>query len=228
MRPEAVMIFAAGLGRRMGALTKDRPKPLIEVAGRTLLDHALDLTEAMRPLRRVVNVHDRAGMIRAHLAGRDVAISDETADLLETGGGLRHALPLLGSGPVFTLNSDAVWTGPNPLQTLADAWNGRDEVLLLLVPRQRASGHSGPGDFAVDGQGRLTRGGDLVYTGAQLLQTGGLHAIPQPVFSLNRLWDAAAGRGGLHGVLHPGGWCDVGRPDCLPLAEDLLRGADVR
>jgi len=222
MNPRAAMIFAAGLGTRMGTLTRDRPKPLIPVAGRALIDHALALTEPFHLLRRVVNVHYRAAMIRAHIAGRDIAISDETERLLETGGGLRHALPLLGDGPVFTLNSDAVWTGANPLQALDAAWKPDDEALLLLVPRGEAIGHSGGGDFSIDSQGRLSRGGGLVYTGVQIMRTGGLLAIPEPVFSLNRLWDAAAGRGRLRGLIHTGGWCDVGRPESIALAEELL------
>jgi len=228
MMPQAVMVFAAGLGTRMGALTQDRPKPLIPVAGRALIDHALDLTAPLGPVRRVVNVHYRASLLRAHLAGREVQIADETAALLDTGGGLRAALPLLGDGPVWTLNADAVWTAPNPLQTLARAWDGaRMTALLLLTPLDRATGHRGKGDFALAPDGRLLRGGPLVYLGAQILQTGGLAAIDAPAFSLNRLWDMAAAAGRLFGTLHPGGWCDVGQPESLPLAEALLRRADV-
>lgn len=228
MTPGAILIFAAGHGTRMGALTRDRPKPLIEVAGRPLLDHALALTERMA-LRRVVNVHAHAALLRAHLARRDVAISDETDLLRETGGGLRHALPLLGDGPVYTLNSDAVWRGPNPLAVLQAAWDGaRMEALLLLLRPADAIGHQGRGDFALDAAGRLTRGGPYVYSGAQITQTGGLAAIGDAVFSLNRLWDGMIGRGTLFGIVHDGRWCDVGRPESLPLAERLLEVTDVR
>jgi MurNAc alpha-1-phosphate uridylyltransferase len=229
MTPGAVMILAAGRGSRMGALTRDRPKPLIPVAGRPLIDHALDLTRAVMPLRRVVNVHYLAPQLRAHLAGADVAISDETDLLRETGGGLRHALPLLGDGPVLTLNSDAVWTGPNPLATLCAAWDGaRMGALLLLVPREMALGHRGPGDFLAGPDGRLTRGAGDVYSGAQIIATEALAARSEEVFSLNPVWDDLIARGRLFGIRHRGGWCDVGRPESIPLAESLLAAADVR
>lgn len=225
--PQSLMLFAAGLGTRMAPLTADRPKPLICVAGRPLIDHALD--QAVGIDRIVVNLHYRAGMIRDHLRGRaNIAFSDETDTLLETGGGLKQALPLLGDAPVFTLNTDAVWTGPSPIATLAKAWDPeRMDALLLLVPKARATGHTGPGDFLMDGQGRLSRGPGLVYTGAQILRTEGLAAIPDPVFSLNRLWDGMGISQRLFGVVHPGGWCDVGRPDAIRLAEDLLGRRDV-
>lgn len=224
-----LMIFAAGLGTRMGALTADRPKPLIPVAGRALIDHALDLARGARAAPVVVNLHWKGAMLRHHLAGAGVRFSDESDRLLETGGGLRAALPLLGPeaacGPLWTLNSDAVWTGPNPLLTLASAWRDGMEALLLLVPRGRAVGYRGTGDFAMDAEGRLSRGGPFVFTGAQMLRSEGLAAIPDPVFSLNRLWDGMEARGRLFGVLHPGGWADVGRPEGIALAEALLAGA---
>jgi MurNAc alpha-1-phosphate uridylyltransferase len=225
------MVFAAGFGTRMGALTAARPKPLIEVAGRALLDHALALAEGQDLARIVVNAHYHAGQVEAHLAGRaDVSVSVELPDILDTGGGLRAALPLLGEGPVFTLNSDAVWTGPNPLATLRAAWDpARMDALLLLLPRERAAGHVGPGDFVPAQGGALSRGAGLVYTGAQIVNPDRLAAIPERVFSLNRLWDALIPEGRLHGVIHPGGWCDVGRPGSIPLAEAMLAEAgDVR
>ena len=225
--PTAIMIFAAGLGTRMGGLTATRPKPLIPVAGRALIDHALDLTDDLPGLRRVVNTHYLAAQMRAHLAGRDVLLSHEP-DLLETGGGLRQALALLGPDPVFTLNSDAVWNGANPLTLLAQAWEpARMEGLLLLLPPDTAIGHAGPGDFLRDATGRLTRGPGLVYAGAQIIRTEALAQMSQPVFSLNLLWDAMAARGGLYGLTYPGQWCDVGRPASIALAEALLRGDHV-
>lgn len=225
--PKSLMLFAAGLGTRMGALVADRPKPLIEVAGRALIDHALDLSDGAGIGEVVVNLHYRGDMIRSHLSHRpDIRFSPETDLLLETGGGLRAALPLLGEGPVLTLNSDAVWTGPNPLSRLLAAWDPRRmDALLLLVPRGRATGHLGAGDFDLDGAGRLTRGRDTVYAGAQIVKTDALPAIEDRVFSLNRLWDAFARKGRLFGALHQGGWCDVGRPESIPLAEALLRAA---
>lgn len=228
MTPKAIMIFAAGLGTRMGELTRNQPKPLIRVGGRALIDHALDLTDGLAPLTRVVNTHYRADMIRAHLTGTNVACSDEPERLLETGGGLRAAMPLLGPGPVFTLNSDAIWRGPNPLAALAQAWDpDRMEALLMLVAPHKAVGHTGRGDFLRSPDGRLVRGPGLVYAGAQIIRTERLSDIPQPVFSLNLLWDQMASRGGLYGIVYDGQWCDVGRPDCIPLAEALMQGADV-
>ncbi|NCO85895.1 MAG: nucleotidyltransferase family protein [Rhodobacterales bacterium] len=223
MIPQAVMIFAAGRGTRMGALTAARPKPLIEVSGRPLIDHALDLARAVAPSRLVVNTHYLGAQIRDHLAGQDVMVSDEADLLRETGGGLRHALPLLGPGPVFTLNSDALWRGDNPLRRLAAAWDpARMEALLLMLPRDAALGHSGAGDFRLTPEGRLTRGPELVYSGAQILRTEGLASIREEVFSLNLLWDRIAARGGLYGLAYDGLWCDVGRPENLPLAESLI------
>lgn len=228
MTDTAVMIFGAGLGTRMGALTHDRPKPLIPVAGKALIDHALDLAQAIRPDRIVVNLHYRADQMRAHLSGHGVLMSDETDLLRETGGGLRHALSLLRADPVFTLNSDAVWTGANPLITLQDAWNpGTTEALLHLIPREAALGYTGNGDFDLDEQGRIRRGTRFVYTGAQVIRTDGLANFAEPVFSLNLLWNRMAVRGGLYGVVHTGGWCDVGRPESLPLAEAMLAAAHV-
>jgi MurNAc alpha-1-phosphate uridylyltransferase len=224
MTPDAAMIFAAGLGTRMGALTRDRPKPLIPVAGRPLLDHALELA---RPAARriVVNTHYLPDQIATHLAGSGVLISHEPGPILETGGGLRAALPLLGPGPVFTLNSDAVWNGPNPLLALRAAWDpARMEALLLLLDRPQAIGHTGPGDFIMT-DGHLTRGPGLVYSGAQIIQTTDLAAIPDTVFSLNKLWDRMIARGTLHGLRYSGQWCDVGRPDSIPLAEAMLTHA---
>ena len=224
--PFSVMLFAAGMGTRMAPLTADRPKPLIRVAGKPLLDHALDLTDVPQVGRRVVNVHYKADMVRAHLAGRDVAISAEDP-LLETGGGLRHALPLLGAGPVMTLNTDAVWHGPNPLAQLAAAWQPQMEALLLLVPPAQVAGHVGKGDFAIAPDGRLTRAPAQIYTGAQIMRTDRLGDVPQDAFSLNLIWNEMAQRGGLYGISYDGRWCDVGRPDCIPLAEQMLQAPDV-
>lgn len=223
MTPRALMLFAAGRGTRMGALTADRPKPLIAVAGRPLIDHALALAEAAGVARVVVNTHHYSAQMADHLAGR-VTLSHEP-ELLETGGGLRAALPLLGQGPVFTLNSDAVWTGPNPLETLRTAWAPEMGALLLLVPLARATGRLGAGDFTLGADGRLRRGGDLVYTGAQILWPGGVEGVAEAAFSLNRVWDGMLAEGRLFGLVHPGGWADVGHPAGIAAAEALLAGA---
>ncbi|WP_318338005.1 nucleotidyltransferase family protein [Defluviimonas sp. D31] len=226
--PDTLMLFTAGLGTRMRALTTTRPKPLIEVAGRALLDHALAQVDGAGVGQIVANLHYLPDQIRTHLAHRpELRFSDETETILETGGGLRHALPLLGSGAVFTLNTDAVWTGPNALAQLRAGWDpARMDGLLLLVPRERATGHTGSGDFDLDAEGRLSRGRGYVYTGAQILKSDGLAEIPDQVFSLNRLWDRMLAEGRLYGAVHDGGWCDVGRPEAIPLAEALLKEAE--
>lgn len=230
--PDALMLFAAGFGTRMGALTANRPKPLIEVAGRSLIDHALAIADAAGISRKVVNLHYLPDALAAHLAGRpDIALSIEREQILETGGGLRAALPALGEGPVFTLNTDAVWTGANPLVQLRTAWRAdRMDALLLLSPADRVCGHSGSGDFLIDAEGRITRARGargLVYLGAQIIRTEGLAAIADRVFSLNVLWDRMIANGRAFGVVHEGGWCDVGRPEGIAEAEAMLRANDV-
>ena len=222
------MLFAAGFGTRMGALSRTRPKPLIPVAGKALLDHALDLADAAGISRKVVNTHYLADQVAAHLTGRDVVVSHETPDILDTGGGLRHALPLLGEGPVFTLNTDAVWQGPNPLDLLKKAWNpARMDALLVTVPPENAIGHAGPGDFVADPAGRLRRGPGQVYAGAQIICPDALHKIDETAFSLNLLWDDMLARGRIFGLAYPGQWCDVGHPDGIALAEAMIGGQDV-
>ena len=218
-----LMIFAAGKGTRMAPLTDVTPKPLIPVAGRTLLDRALDLGRAAGVGQVVVNIHHLGGQIRDHI-GAQALISDESDLLLETGGGLRKALPLLGSGPVITMNPDVIWTGPNPISALLDAWDDDMHALLMLVPITRTHGRQGPGDFSLDAEKRLIRKGDLVYGGVQIIRPDRLEEIPDEVFSLNRLWDMLIAEGRAYGLIHNGAWCDVGRPDCIPLAEGLLRG----
>jgi len=218
------MIFAAGLGVRMGDLTRSRPKPLIPVAGQPLLDYALDIAHAARVSRIVVNSHYHPDQIAAHLKGRAL-ISHETT-LLDTGGGLRNAAHLLGASPVFTLNSDTVWAGPNALLSLQEAWRPADmDALLLLVPKSRAHARKGGGDFALEEDGRLRRGGDMIYTGAQIIRMDRLKEMPEGAFSLNLCWDAIAQSGRLSGTLYQGQWCDVGHPEGITKAESMLTGA---
>lgn len=219
-----LMIFAAGLGTRMRPLTDDRPKPLIEVAGRTLLDRALNLGRTAGAGPIVVNTHYLGAQIERHLDGQDVAISREAGQILDTGGGLRRALPLLGDGPVMTLNPDVVWTGPNVLARLAAAWDDQMDALLSVVPLERATARKGAGDLSLDVDGRLSRRGDFVYAGAQIIRPDRLAEIPEDVFSLNRLWDLLIEDGRVFGMVHDGGWCDVGYPDAIPLAEAMLGG----
>jgi MurNAc alpha-1-phosphate uridylyltransferase len=226
--PFPLMIFAAGFGTRMGALTADRPKPLIPVAGRPLIDHALEVAASAKARRVVVNTHYRAEQMTRHLAGSGVLISHESGAILETGGGLRAALPLLGPGPVAILNSDGIWTGANPLVELAAAWDSsRMEALLLLLPADKTVGHKAKGDFRLDAQGRLARGSggeDHVYIGASIIDPARLAGIDAAAFSLNRVWDQMIGAGTAFGVVHQGGWCDVGHPDGIVEAEHLLQG----
>lgn len=221
--PDAILYFAAGLGTRMRPLTENVPKPLIRVGTTTLMDHALTLGAAAQVRTQVVNVHYLADRMRAHLAGRDIAISDETGELLDTGGGLRRALPLLGTGPVFTMNTDAVWRGPNPLAVLRAAWDpGRMQALLLCVRRERALAHPGRGDFRFDPESRIAYGPGPVYTGAQIIAPDALPEVPDRAFSMRVYWDALMSRGTAFGLIYDGEWCDVGHPGALPLAEALL------
>jgi len=208
----------------MRPLTDLRPKPLIEVAGTTLLDRALDLGRDAGAAPIVVNTHYLGAQIIQHLAGQDVAISNEAGEILDTGGGLKKAQPLLGDGPVMTLNPDVVFTGPNPLTALLQAWDDGMDALLALVPLDRATARKGGGDFSVDADGRISRKGDFVYAGAQIIRPDRLADIPDRVFSLNKLWDLLIAEGRAHAMIHDGSWCDVGSPDAIPLAEAMLNG----
>lgn len=223
MTVNAALLFAAGFGTRMQPLTLDRPKPLIEVAGKTLLDHALDLCAPLELSSTVVNTHYLHSQIETHLSNRAVTVSHETPQILETGGGLKKAMPLLGSAPYFTLNTDAIWRGPNPLEALHAAWDpSRMEALLLCVPIDNCIGREAPGDFSIDTEGLLQRGGPFVYSGAQIIVPNGIEDITEDAFSLNVLWDQMAARGTLFGLPYGGTWCDVGRPEGIALAEDML------
>lgn len=225
--PDALMLFAAGFGTRMGALTAACPKPLIKVAGKPLIDHALGVVDAANVKTVVANTHYLPDMLAAHLASRNLVLSHE-AEILETGGGLRNALPLLGKSPVFTFNTDAIWTGPNPLKTLAAAWNpDRMDALLLLIPPNHAHGYQGAGDFERCEDGTITRGSGMVYSGAQIIKTDALGEISEIKFSLNLLWDNMITKGRLFGTPHTGNWCDVGTPAGIKIAENMLEDTNV-
>lgn len=218
-----VMFFAAGLGTRMMHLTRDKPKPLIKVGDSTLIDHAMSFAQGDRFGPLVVNIHYKAEMLKAHLRNANVEFSDETEQLLETGGGLKKALPLLGSDTVATVNTDAVWSGANPLEVLAAAWTpSLMNTLLLIIPFDRAHGHQGSGDFVMDRDGMLRRGRDYIYTGAQITKTAQLADIPDDSFSMNALWNKVEVAEGLFGVVYPGNWCDVGHPSGIDIAERVL------
>lgn len=221
-----LMLFAAGFGTRMGALTATRPKPLIAVNGVALLDRALALAEAAGAAPVVVNTHYLGRQIETHLAGRGVAISDEAEEILETGGGLRKALPLLGQGPVMTLNPDAVWSGPNPLHLLAQGWDPeRMDALLLVKPAAQVRGRGAKADFTVDAEGRIRRaeGAEgVLYLGAQIVKTDALADVSERVFSLNLIWNRMIAAGRAYALSYPGDWCDVGSPQGLAEAEAML------
>lgn len=226
--PSSVMLFAAGFGTRMKALTRDRPKPMIKVAGRPLIDYALDLAREVSPDRIVANLFYKPEQLKAHLAPQGVLLSHETPEILDTGGGLRHALPILGKGPVFTMNTDVIWSGPNPLELARDAWDPEImDALLVCVPLARAMGRKGAGDFTADINGRISRGGDLVYGGVQIVKTTGLNKIKETVFSLNELWNQMHDASRLFALQYPGHWCDVGYPEGIEVAENLLKSHDV-
>lgn len=228
------MLMAAGLGKRMRPLTATRPKPLVEVAGKPLIDHALDRVRAAGIGRVVVNVHYLPDALEAHLARRkgdlDIVISDERSQLLETGGGVVHALPLLGDAPFFVANADNLWIdGPiDALRLLASRWDDATmDALLLVVPLARANCHKGRGDFHMDAMGKLSRRrparvAPFVYTGVQLVHPRLFRDAPAGSFSTNILWDRAIEAGRAHGVVHQGLWFDVGHPAAIPATEAML------
>lgn len=233
--PETAMVMAAGLGKRMRPLTVIRPKPLVEVAGRALLDHALDRLRAAGVKRVVVNVHYLADSLEAHLRrhARDleVVISDERQRLMETGGGLVQALPLLGDKPFVTVNSDNLWIdGPvDSIKLLAQRWDDTFmDALLLMVPLARAHCHAGQGDFHMDAHGRITgrrkpgRLAPFVWTGVQILSPRLITDWPEGPFSTNLFWNRAIAAGRAYGVVHQGLWFDVGTPGAIPVTEALL------
>lgn len=226
--PFPVMIFAAGFGRRMGALTKDKPKPLVPVKGRALIDYAVDIARESGAQTILVNLHYKHQMLADHLRDAPVETRLELPDILETGGGLKAALPQLGAGPVVTINSDAIWQGENPIAALRAHWQPeRMEALLLCIERTRAHGHSGAGDFSLAENGCLQRGGNLVYTGVQIIKTEGLMAIEQRAFSLNLLWAQMIERQGVYGAVYRGNWCDVGHPEGLACAQNMLSHSNM-
>ena len=232
--PPVAMVLAAGLGKRMRPLTATRPKPLVEVAGKPLLDHCLDRLRAAGVRKAVVNVHYLADALEAHLAcrpsGLEVAISDERSLLLETGGGLMQARSMIDGDPFLAINSDNLWIdGPaDTLKLLASHWDGsKMDALLLLVPHARAYNHGGLGDFHMDRSGRLRRRGrsrvaPFVYTGIQIISKSLLKDAPQGPFSTNLFWDRAIEQGRCYGAVHQGLWFDVGTPEAIGATEQVL------
>lgn len=229
-RPSHAMVLAAGLGQRMRPITDVTPKPLVRVGGKAMLDHALDRLAAIGVTDAVVNVHHLASQIEAHLASRAsprVAISDERAELLETGGGLAKALPLLGDRPFLHLNSDSLWIEPGAsnLARLSDAWDpARMDMLLLLADAACSLGYDGAGDFHMAKDGALTRraAGERaahVYAGVAMIEPALLRDAPSGKWSLNVLFDRAIAAGRLFGAALEGEWLHVGTPEAIPLAD---------
>jgi N-acetyl-alpha-D-muramate 1-phosphate uridylyltransferase len=231
------MVLAAGLGKRMRPLTATRPKPLVSVAGQPLIDHALNRLRAAGIERVIVNVHYLADALEAHLAGRDqgfeLVLSDERGMLLETGGGVNKALPLIEDDRFLIVNSDNLWVdGPMRAIHLLDAqWDeAAMDALLLLVPIARANCHSGTGDFRLDPVGRLARPAPgkmapFVFTGVQLVSRRLFEDAPEGAFSMNILWDRAIKAGRAFGMVHEGLWFDVGTPPAIAKTEAMLESA---
>ncbi len=230
--PRCAMILAAGLGARMRPLTVDRPKPLIEVRGRSLIETILDRLEAAGVPEAVINLYYLGEMIEARLAGRArprIVFSHEETRL-ETGGGVREALPLLGADAFFVINGDVCWLDgcTTALRRLAEAWDETEmDALLLLHPTIHAVGYDGPGDFILGPEGRLRRRRErevapLVFSGIQMFHPRLFEATPEGPFSLNLVYDKAAEAERLWGLRHDGEWFHIGTPENLRDVEDAL------
>jgi MurNAc alpha-1-phosphate uridylyltransferase len=232
--PDTAFVLAAGLGKRMRPLTASRPKPLVEVAGKALIDHVLDRLRAAGVGKIVVNVHYLADALEAHLKARakdfDVSVSDERGQLMETGGGMILAQHMIEADPFLVINSDNYWIdGPaDTLHLLASLWREKDmDALLLLVPQARAGNHGGQGDFHMKSDGRLVRRekgkvAPFVFTGIQMVSKRLLRDAPEGPFSTNLLWDRAIADGRCFGAVHQGLWFDVGNPAAIKATERAL------
>jgi len=230
-RPHTAMVLAAGLGTRMRPLTDDRPKALVELAGKTLIDHMLDRLVQAGVRRAVINVHAFADRLETHLRTRsdlEIVISDEREALLETGGGLKKARPLLGDDPIWVTNIDSVWTDDRALERVLGAWDPeRMDDLLMTIPLVRTMGFDGAGDFFIDKQGRLSHRGaapaaPLAHMGVHIIRTQTIEAWPDGRYSVFGHWMEMAKRGRLHGVVTEGLWMHVGDPTARDEAETQL------
>lgn len=239
-RPKIAMVLAGGLGKRMRPITDTIPKPLVKIAGRTLLDRGLDTLAAAGVEKAVVNVHHFPEQIVAHVASRarpKVAISDESAGLLDSAGGIVKALPLLGREPFYVLNADTFWIegegslgGEPNLVRLALAWDAaKMDILLMLADLDSATGHTGGTDFLIGGDGALRRAHNdpagLIYAGAAIINPAILAGAPEGPLSLNRYFDDAIAQGRLFGLAMRGSWITVGTPAAIPLAEAAVERA---
>lgn len=231
---DTAMILSAGLGKRMRPLTASQPKPLVRVAGKALIDHALDRLDEAGIAKAVVNIHYLADALEAHVLARgtpEVTVSDERALLLETGGGMVNAQEHLPD-PFFALNADNIWLdGPkSAFHDLSRRWNADAmDALLLLVPHARAENFRGPGDFHMDPLGRLSRRCDgriapFIYTGIQLVSHRLLRDAPEGPFGTMNLWERAIEEERLYGLSFTGRWFEVGTPQAIRPTEEALLG----
>ncbi|MBF9233225.1 nucleotidyltransferase family protein [Microvirga alba] len=231
--PKTAIVLAAGLGKRMLPITATMPKPLVRVGGRTLIDFALDRLDEIGMETVVVNVHHFADMLEAHLRTRiapRIVISDERAEVLETGGGVKKALPVLGRGSFITFNSDSIWIeGEEPnLARLVAAWDPeRMDILMLVAPRETSVGYEGNGDFSMNADGGLRRRGanpsaPFVYAGVAIVKPDLVADTPEGPFSANVLYDRAIAKNRLYGLPLDGQWLHVGEPQAIAEAEECL------
>jgi MurNAc alpha-1-phosphate uridylyltransferase len=228
------IVLSAGFGTRMAPANNTVPKPLVQLGGKALIDHVLDRHAEAGITRAVVNVHYKADMIERHLKGRKrpaIEISDEREKLLDTGGGVKKALPRLGAGPFLIHNADSVWiegVGSN-LARLMQAWNAeRMDCLMMLALASHSLGYQGRGDFAFAADGRIRRRKmeqELVpfaFTGVSLAHPRLFDGSPDGAFSLNAVWDTAIAAGRAFGMRMEGTWMHVGSADALAQAEQQL------
>ncbi|RIY01072.1 nucleotidyltransferase family protein [Aureimonas flava] len=233
------MILAAGLGKRMRPITSTIPKPLVEIRGKALIDYGLDALARNGVERVVVNVHYMADLMRAHLRKRrdmEVVVSDESDRLLESGGGIVRALPVLGDDPFYLVNSDTFWIDGyrDNLDLLADLWNPEAADMSLLIAEMRqATGYEGRGDFTMDREGRLQRVAErdmspFIYAGAGILKPEIFRDLPEETFSLNRVFDRSIEAERLFGVRLDGLWITVGTPRAIAEAEAAFAASATR
>ncbi len=227
---QTAMVLAAGLGTRMRPLTNHIPKPLIEVAGKPIIGYGFDKLREANVTKAVVNAHYLPEKIIewcATVETPQTIISDETDTILDTGGGIARALPLLGNVPFFVLNSDCFWIdqGEPALQRLRKNWRPEMDCLLLLCNPKNTTGYDGDGDFVIGQDGKLKRQRQaaLAYIGAYLVHPRVFEASPQGKFSMNLIWDEAIAKGTLYGLEHQGHWLHVGTPDAISKAELILK-----
>lgn len=232
MQPNSALVFAAGFGTRMRHLTKETPKPLIQLMGKPMIDHALSILSDAGIKSIYVNTHYFADQLEDHLSSFPfVTPVREEPNILETGGGLKNALPLIGAAPVFTVTCDTIWFGENPATQLADAWNPDTmDGLMLLIPAPDTMGYSGNGDFFLRDQNQLCWRGahktaPYIYSGIQIIKTDLLQEITESSFPIKLLWDKMITQGRLCGAIYSGKWADVGNPEGIALAE--RHAADV-